>query len=133
MSSSGGGGLEELARILSEPGAAEALEKLVRVAVKLDEAGVLDLLEALADGRLIREFLEAALSGGAIRVLDQLNDIVKEIGEVADAIVAEPRPVGLSGLLRALRDPEVQRGLGRLIALLRALGRVRLGGRGAST
>ena len=36
---------------------------------------------------------------------------------------AEPAPVGTLGLLRAMRDPEVKRGTGVLLELLRSLGR----------
>ena len=36
---------------------------------------------------------------------------------------AAPKPVGTLGLLRALRDPEVQKGTGILLELLRSLGR----------
>jgi uncharacterized protein YjgD (DUF1641 family) len=36
---------------------------------------------------------------------------------------AAPTPIGTLGLLRALRDPEVKRGTGVLLELLRSLGR----------
>lgn len=36
---------------------------------------------------------------------------------------AAPQPVGTLGLLRAMRDPEVKRGTGILVELLRSLGR----------
>ncbi len=122
----GSGGPEPLDRILRDPEALRALEKLVDVAVKLDRSGLLDLASALAEGRILRELLEAALTGGGLRILDSLSEAVKELGEVVDTVLEEARPVGVMGLIRALGDPEVQRGLGRLIALLKALGRLRL-------
>jgi uncharacterized protein YjgD (DUF1641 family) len=38
------------------------------------------------------------------------------------AAAEDAKPVGLFGLLSALRDPEVQKGLGFLIAVLKKLG-----------
>ena len=130
------GGLEALSRLLSEPGAVEALEKLVRVAVRLNESGMLDFMEALADGKLIREALEALLSSGGLELLERVNALLKELGEAVDMLLREPEPLTITGILEALEDPEVRRGIGRLILALKVLGRVRLeplldaGGRG---
>jgi uncharacterized protein YjgD (DUF1641 family) len=120
-------GLERLSTLLSEPGALEALEKLVKVAVKMNESGLLDFMEALADGRIIREALEALLSSGGLELLDKFNALVKELGEAADVLVEEPRPLGLTGILESLKDPDVRRGVGRLLLALKVLGRLRLG------
>jgi len=121
-----GEGLERLSMLLSEPGVLEALEKLVRVAVKMNESGLLDFIEALADGRLIRGALEALLSSGGLELLDKVNSLLKELGEAADALVGEAKPLGLTGILDALRDPDVRRGIGRLVLALKILGKINL-------
>ncbi len=56
-------------------------------------------------------------------------DTVKLVGEAGDAFVASretlrqsPKPVGLFGLLRALRDPDVQRAAGLIVEFGRRFG-----------
>lgn len=49
----------------------------------------------------------------------QMLDAVNRVVEVLDHPENHAHPVGLFGLLRALRDPEVQRGLGVAVELLR--------------
>jgi len=51
-------------------------------------------------------------------VLDLADRASEALGGKAAA-----RPVGTFGLLKAMRDPEVQRGTGVLLDLLRSLGR----------
>ncbi|WP_287157800.1 DUF1641 domain-containing protein [Chloroflexus sp.] len=57
-------------------------------------------------------------------------DTVRLVGEAGDAFVAsrealrqEPKPIGLFGLLRALRDPDVQRAAGLIVEFGRRFGR----------
>ncbi len=57
-------------------------------------------------------------------------DTVRLVGEAGDAFVASrealrqsPKPVGLFGLLRALRDPDVQRAAGLIVEFGRRFGR----------
>ncbi len=116
-------GIERLASLLEDPKAAEALARLLETAVKLEESGLLDLVEALADEKVIRSLSELLLTPGSLRLLDNLDKLLDIAGTAAEALSQPAEPVGLSGLLRALGDPEVQRGLGKLVGLLRALGR----------
>ncbi|NOY90186.1 MAG: DUF1641 domain-containing protein [Deltaproteobacteria bacterium] len=55
---------------------------------------------------------------------------VNQAFEVLDRPGDEVQPVGLWGLLRAMRDPEVQNGVGLMIAVLRQVSR---GPNGAAT
>ncbi|WP_298819024.1 DUF1641 domain-containing protein [Chloroflexus sp.] len=57
-------------------------------------------------------------------------DTVRLVGEAGDAFVASreslrhsPKPIGLLGLLRALRDPDVQRAAGLIVEFGRRFGR----------
>lgn len=101
---------------------ARALEHLVEVAVRLEESGVLDLLEALADRRVVESASRLLLTTGTLRALDNLEALADALGRVAEALGEPPEPLGVKGLLDALRDPRVQRGLGVLVNVLRALG-----------
>jgi uncharacterized protein YjgD (DUF1641 family) len=48
-----------------------------------------------------------------------LESVLHSVGDATDEA---PEPVGVVGLVRAMRDPEIRAGLGVAIALLRALG-----------
>ena len=116
-------GIEKLASLLEDPKAAEALARLLETAVRLEESGLLELIEALADEKVLRSLADLVLTTGALRLLDNLDKLLDIAGEAVGALSKPAEPVGLSGLLRALAEPDVQAGLGRLVNLLRALGR----------
>jgi uncharacterized protein YjgD (DUF1641 family) len=111
---------------------AEALETLAT----LQQTGTLEDLASMAD---MMALLTAAMDDEMVTELtstgSRLGEVVQTAGEddvaggledalaaVGDASAAEPERVGLIGLLRAMRDPEVQAGMGFVIALARALG-----------
>jgi uncharacterized protein YjgD (DUF1641 family) len=99
--------------------------------------GVIDRLAARGidvDDRM-RALLRAADHLTSPRALDALASVLSSeilahqttevIGRMGRAIVSaehEARPVGMWGLLRALRDPEIQRAAGFLIAMARRFG-----------
>jgi hypothetical protein len=66
--------------------------------------------------------LEAVLGSG---ILDPAAiDLVGRIGmALAETAAARPQPVGTFGVLRALRDPDVQRTLGFLLGFAKTFGR----------
>jgi len=112
---------------------ADILKELVNTLYDFKRSGVLDdLLNAAAtlrfftEGLLTRDFVEkmgklqeVALIAGTNLAMDSSKvDCLTYALAVAD----DAKPVGLFGLLSALRDPEVQRGLGFLIAVLKKLG-----------
>lgn len=113
----------------------EALETLVR----LQKSGTLDELAALADllplasGALDDEMISTLVDAGSSlgEVADTASDpdtvrgmetVLQAVGDASDA-ESPPERVGVVGLLRATRDPEVQAGLGFVLALAKALGR----------
>jgi uncharacterized protein YjgD (DUF1641 family) len=62
--------------------------------------------------------------GNMLLFAHQLGDpeVVKTLDAGLDAFEEEPEEVGLLGLLGALRDRNVRRGVGRIIAFLRGVG-----------
>jgi uncharacterized protein YjgD (DUF1641 family) len=112
---------------------ADILKELVNTLYDFKRSGVLDdLLNAAAslrfftEGLLTRDFMEkvAKLQEVALIAGTNLAMDTSKIDCLTYAIAAadDAKPVGLFGLLSALRDPEVQKGLGFLIAVLKKLG-----------
>jgi uncharacterized protein YjgD (DUF1641 family) len=112
---------------------ADILKELVNTLYDFKRSGVLDdLLNAAAslrfftEGLLTRDFVEkvgklqvVALIAGTNLAMDssKVDCLTYALATAEDA-----KQVGLIGLLLALRDPEVQRGLGFLTAVLKKLG-----------
>lgn len=116
----------------------EALEKFLDLLVRMNELGLLDTLKDIMDPELIGRLSELVLTPGTMKLLDRADDLLELAGSVnvedlkrslplvkaaLEALAREPKPVGLRGLLGALRDPDVQRGLGLAIEVLRAIGK----------
>lgn len=76
-----------------------------------------DAIGRLAAGLAEREVAHTAADDD---VADGLESMLVALGE---ATADPPERIGPLGLIRAIRDPEVQAGLGVLIGLARALGR----------
>jgi uncharacterized protein YjgD (DUF1641 family) len=111
----------------------DVIKELVNTLFEFKRSGVLDdLLNAtaslrfLTEGLLTRDFMEkvgklqeVALTAGTNLAMDssKVDCLTYALAAAEDA-----KPVGLFGLLSALRDPEVQKGLGFLIAVLKKLG-----------
>jgi uncharacterized protein YjgD (DUF1641 family) len=130
--------LSLLARYVEQ---AEALEKLAETLEKLDKSGALAFMGHLSEnfgeglGMLMEPQLLRLISHGA-NVLDILSRIEPAaIGMMASAmqrglaetftpeVMRDPPRVGLAGMLKQLSDPEVQKALGVLFLLLKALGK----------
>jgi uncharacterized protein YjgD (DUF1641 family) len=117
---------------------AEDLEGALETLVRLERAGTLDELAELADAATL---LTAALDDEMVMRLARTGSSLGEVadtaaepetargiqrllGAVGEAGGEPPEAVGAVGLVRALRDPEVKRGMGFLLALARGLGTV---------
>jgi uncharacterized protein YjgD (DUF1641 family) len=111
----------------------DVIKELVNTLFEFKRSGVLDdLLNAaaslrfLTEGLLTRDFMEkvAKLQEVALVAGTNLAMDTSKIDCLTYALAAaeDAKPVGLFGLLSALRDPEVQKGLGFLIAVLKKLG-----------
>ena len=111
-----GAALDTLAD-LQRSGTLDDLVELAELASLASAALDDEMVVSLADtGSSVAELADAA-SGD-----DTREGIETLLGAVGDAETAEPAPVGLLGLARATRDPEVRQGLGYLLALAGALG-----------
>ncbi|WP_458187764.1 DUF1641 domain-containing protein [Haladaptatus sp. NG-WS-4] len=127
----------ELSESVGQNGAelADAMQTLVR----LQESGTLDELGQLADlislvsGALDDEMVATLVGAGSSlgEVADTASDpdtirgmetLLHAVGDASDP-ESPPEQVGMVGMFRALRDPEVQTGLGFMLAIAKALGR----------
>lgn len=76
-----------------------------------------------------------ALGDNVVLILDAVKEMTQPevmamLQRTAHTVMEqEPREVSLFGLLKETRDPQVKRGLGRLVALLRSLGGPAQGGK----
>lgn len=118
---------------------ATELESALQRLLELERAGTLADLTELADGvslamAALDDEMVRTISGagtGLGELADTASDpdtvrgfetLMTAVGEAADPEESTER-VGMVGLLRALRDPEVQRGLGFVLAIARITGR----------
>jgi uncharacterized protein YjgD (DUF1641 family) len=109
-------GLETVARLEAD-GTLDALAELADVAA---------LLRAAVDDKMVESLAatgtglgEVAATAGDEAVAQGLETSLDALG---DGVASDPEPVGLLGMVSALRDPEVQAGMGVLLAILRAFG-----------
>ncbi|WP_136600700.1 DUF1641 domain-containing protein [Salinigranum halophilum] len=114
---------------------AELAAAAERVAA-LERTGTLDRLFEVADALALvtdaadDEMVESVVSRGtalgemATRAADDdvRRGLERLLDGVGDAAQGEPEPLGPLGLARALRDPEVQAGMGFLVAAARGVG-----------
>ncbi|WP_336036731.1 DUF1641 domain-containing protein [Halobacterium yunchengense] len=116
-----GGELEDALEslvVLEETG---ALDELVEL------AGVASLLTAALDDEMVRSLAATGSSLGEVADTaaddDTSDGLETLLASVGDAEGEPPERVGPVGLVKAVRDPDVQYGLGYVVALARALGR----------
>jgi uncharacterized protein YjgD (DUF1641 family) len=115
----------------------EALAESLETLATMQETGTLDdlvafagtvsLMQAAMDDEMVMTLArtgsrlgEVADTAAEEEVAAGLEDTLKAVGEATNG---DPEPVGLLGLVTAMRDPEVKAGMGVALALLRALGR----------
>lgn len=104
----------------------DVLLELKRNGVVEDLANILGALKTLAEDLLTsRNFAEKL--AGALEAASAVSAIAqnpKALGCLSSAIAqaSAEKQIGIYGLLEALRDPDVQRGLGYLTSILKNLG-----------
>ncbi len=114
-----------------EAAIAENPEAVAGLVQRLDAVNelldVLALGESALDDEMVRSLAgtagslgELADSAAADDTRDGIETVLSGLGA---AERAPPDRVGPVGLLRAMRDPDVQRGLGHVLAIARAIGR----------
>ncbi|WP_435365379.1 DUF1641 domain-containing protein [Haloarchaeobius sp. DYHT-AS-18] len=110
--------------------AVETISELQRNGTLDDLAALADLL-ALMNGAVDDDMvMRLARTGSSLGELadtaaepDTVRGLERMLHAVGDANAKESEPVGVIGLAKATRDPEVKEGLGYLLALAKALGR----------
>lgn len=125
-------GLSELTSELSALGGDAFMAATTRLA-EADAKGYFEFAKAAASvaDRVVTgydaEDVEA-LGDNIVLILDTVKEMTQPevmtmLRRTAHTVAEEePEPMSLFGLVRATRDPQVKRGLGRLIVLLRSLG-----------
>lgn len=105
---------------------AEFVEHLEEVNDVLD---ILALGSAAVDDEMVVMLAETANNVGTLadtatepETVRGLESVLHAVGDAAGDLDDPPERVGPVGLLRALRDPEVQTGLGFLVAVAKGLG-----------
>ena len=124
----------KLAESVGENGA--ELQEALDTLVELQQSGTLDELAELGDvvslgtSAMTDEMVRSLAGTGSS--LGELADTAAQdetrggltamLNSVSAAEQAETTPVGAVGLMKAIRDPEIQHGLGYLLAIAKALG-----------
>ncbi|GBD09812.1 hypothetical protein HRbin22_02073 [Candidatus Thermoflexus japonica] len=128
-------------QILQDPKAQEALERTLSLLIRMNETGALTLLEDavellpdslsyLMDPRLLKIGANLAYLLHVVEMVEptlitvMLSRLVEELNrELTPERMKELPRMGPVSLVKALGDPDVQRGLGILMLFLRVLGR----------
>ncbi len=112
----------ELLQSLEDPSAAEALAKIVELAKRLEESGLLDLLLALTDPMVVERITQYLVSPGLMKLADRLPELLDALARVSGALEEPVEPISPTKALARLGDPKVARGLARLLKIVEALG-----------
>ena len=132
--------IDELLSTLGEldQDAIEGLGKVIGMLKTLNRMGVLDTLQSVLTPEIIGSLSRYLVSGGLLRLVDGLETLSEALGELEFEKVGEAMPlvrgalegiperaerVGLFGLLGKLRDKDIQRGLGVVMEILKAIGK----------
>jgi uncharacterized protein YjgD (DUF1641 family) len=128
-------------QILQDPKAQEALERTLSLLIRMNETGALafledavellpDSLSYLMDPRLLKIGANLAYLLHVVELVEptlitvMISRLVEELNrELTPERMKELPRVGPVSLVKALADPDVQRGLGILVLFLRVLGR----------
>ena len=114
---------KEIERLIAEDQETEeALLKTMQLLRQLNNSGILDLLLVLTDRDVFQRIVGIAASTGVFRIADRLDELPTRLSQLLDALEEPAEPIGVYSLLQALRDPEVTRGLARMIKILKIIG-----------
>lgn len=115
--------LAELLSGLEDPDLQNALSKMIELLKNLERSGLLDMMIALTEPEVVNRIMDMVITTGTLKLGDSVDTLLDMLGKLADALVKEPEPMGLSQVLASLKDPEVAKGLARLVAILKILGK----------
>ena len=116
----------------------EALDKTLQLLSKLNKLGILDTVTDILDPETIKRIAILIINPSTLRILDRIDQLTEIIGkidydtlqeriniinEALKSIPEKPKQIGTLGLLGELRNPDVQKGIGVIIELLKAIGK----------
>ena len=102
------------------------LIKLARLVNKAEQSGVLEILQAFLDEGVIEKLAKYIVTPDLLRLLDRIDLLVTVGSYLALSIEKDEEPKSLLSLLNAVRkDPDVRRGLARMIYFLKLLGSIK--------
>ena len=114
---------KEIERLVAEDQETEeALLKTMQLLRQLNNSGILDLLLVLTDKDVFQRIVSIAASTGVFRIADRIDELPTRLSQLLDALEEPAEPIGVYTLLQALRDPEVAKGLARMIKILKIIG-----------
>jgi len=100
----------------------EALLKTMQLLRQLNNSGILDLLLVLTDKDVFQRIVGIAASTGVFKIADRVDELPTRLSQLLDALEEPAEPIGVYSLLQALRDPEIAKGLARMIKILKIIG-----------
>lgn len=131
---------EELETVLADVAEhSESVERLLETVETLERSGIFDLLQVVGvrdEGSSEQAYEVFAEDPGNLRTVQNLSLLAGGLSRIDPDVLAatldgsaldgedlaDPPELGLVGILRQLRDPDVQRGLGMVFLLLKQLG-----------
>ncbi|NAY89750.1 MAG: DUF1641 domain-containing protein [Desulfurococcales archaeon] len=117
---------EKILALLERPEMEEAVANLAELLIAMNESGLLDLLKVLADRGVLESLMKYLMTSDFLRMADKLDKYVHVLEESGEILITEEKArTSIGGLLKAMRDPDVQVGLTKLIKLLKFLGTVK--------
>ncbi len=120
------------------PIASQGMETVTKAMMKAEEHGYIDFAKSglgIVD-RVVTSFSDddvEALSDNIVLILETVKEMTQPevmqmmqstFHSVQDADQEPAEPPGMLALLRQMRDPEVRRGLAKMIAALRSMGQI---------
>jgi len=115
--------LEYMLSGLEDPELQDALIKLVNILKELNKSGLLDLLAAITNPMVVERLLNLLINTGTMKLVDNIDNLTAKLADIAMILESPGRKITISEFLNSLRDPDVSKGLYKLIEILRVLGR----------
>lgn len=119
-------GVNEIRQVAANPGQGGALDpgqvlaSLVQVGAALPR--VTPAVTRVVDSGLVETVLDSGITSPV--VVDQISRIGRGLATAAENNQADPQRVpGALGMLRLLKDPDINRGVGFMVAALKSIGR----------
>lgn len=101
----------------------EVIEKFMQLIKNLDESGIIDVLTAATDPEGMKRLVQILITPGTMKLVDNIDVLLNLLGDISKALSEPVEPVSLFTFMRKLGDKEVGRGLARLLAILKILGK----------